>query len=285
VKGRIYHELLRPWITEETWGGRLLGGNTLFDVSIQAVTFITGAQLTIDDHMARRSLWIDLFPLQRIEDRVLPEDTVEITARWLNDEQNRREFLAACWAAVRHWDQQNRPEGAGIVPSLEGWSEIVPGIVQNMGWGDCLAPRSNTADGDLDTLEAKALIQAIIRQYREAGTCVSVDVMAVARENALFKHILGDLDLLVEDLDMRRGWRWKTKEENQIPTETEKRWQAARYRDEKVDSKWGKVWKRLAMENLEHKVDGRRYLFEKKGDRGIYHIIDLDARAGVALAG
>jgi hypothetical protein len=275
VRGRIYHELLRTWVTEDTRGGRLLGGNTMFDVSVRAVTFFTGAQLTIDDHMARRSLWVDLFPTQRIEDRVLPEDTVRLTARWLADGQNRREFLAAMWAAVRHWDGQNRPEGSGLIDSLEGWSEVVPGIVAANGWGDCLAARSNQTDGDLDTVEGRALIQAVIREFREVGTCGAVDVIATARRESLFKHVLGDLDLLIESLDMRRGWVWRTAEENRIPTRQEKAEQAARYRDERVDSRWGKIWKRLAMENLEHVVDGRRYLFAKRGDRGVYDIREL----------
>lgn len=276
VQGKLFAEELRPWALEDWWSGRILGVSQMFEVRLRTLTFFTGAKLGIDDHLGRRSLWIDLFPRRRKTQ--LPSGAVKIDAQWLANLQNRKEFLAAVWACVRHWDGQGRPMGSDVIDSLEGWSEVVPGIVASMGFGDCLAKRSNDETGDLDSAEAKKLIEAVIRKYRLDGSCTSIDVIATARIERLFVHILKDLDLLVADLDTRRGWRWQTVSADGQPTDGEKRRQAARFRDEKMDAKWGVVWKRLALEGIFHEVDGKTYLFEKEKTRAgtVYKITEVE---------
>lgn len=261
VVGKIHAPELRVWITEGHRAGRVLGGNRMFDVPVRAVTFVTGAQLTIDEHMARRSLWVDLFPTEQLASRKLPPDAVRITEGWMGDLENRRKFLAAMWAAVRHWDHCHRPRGSRMVDSLEGWSEVVPGIVAANGWGDCLARFEAPDAGDLDAMEAGELIRAVIREYGDRGVCDQADIISTARINGLFRHVLGELDLLVADLDTRPRWRWQAQDPDGIPTDVERRRQAARWRDERVDARWGKLWKRLACGGLTFEVDGQRWRF------------------------
>lgn len=287
VVGKIHAPELRVWITEGNKTGRILGGNRSFDAPVRALTYVTGAQLTIDDHMARRALWVDLFPDAQWTDRKLPKEAIRIDEKWLKDPANRRDFLAALWAMVRHWDHSGRPEGEGSVESLEGWAEIVPGIVAANGFGNCLARFEAPDAGDLDSMESRKLLTALIREFRERGQCNHVDIVATARTHGLFRHVLGELDLIVAELDCRRGWRWETKSPDGIPTDGEKRRQAARWRDERIDSRWGKLWKRLALAGLRFEVDGVKYRFgSRRSNAGaLFEIIPLsseDAVAGVS---
>jgi hypothetical protein len=211
---------------------------------------------------------VDLFPTRQLKDRKLPKDAIRIDAEWLHDIGNRKKFLAACWAMVQHWDYENRPKGSRLVESLEGWSQIVPGVVKCNGWGDCLAPFEQPDSGNLDEREGKHLITAIIREYQIVGRVTNVEVIATARLCGLFKHVLRDLDMVVAELEMRRGWKWKPNHDGSEPELEEKRRQAAGWRDESIDKRWSSLWTGLAFNGLTFAVDGYWWEFGKRKNDG-----------------
>lgn len=273
VEGKVYSPELRAWATAKSRGGRILGGNRMFQAHVRAATFLTGTQLKIDEHLGRRSLWVDLFPRQAAGERILPEDATVICGKWMDDDANRRMFLAACWACVRQWDEAHRPLGSrASLESFEGWSEVIPGMVMAMGWGDCLLKFEAPDAGDLDTAESVALVHRLIQEHAAAnggkGWCDSRDIISTARVAGLFRHVLGELDLIVEDLDGKRSWRWETKSADGEPTDGEKRRQAARWRDAQIDSRWGKLWGRLACAGRVFTVAGKQWQFGGRKSRG-----------------
>lgn len=264
VVGKVAAPELRVWITESNRAGRILSLNKSFDVTVRALTFVTGAQLKLDGHLERRSLVVDLFPTRQLADRVLPKDAKLIEEEWLLDVENRRNFLSALWAMVQHWDFQGRPKGAKLVASLEGWSRIVPGIVASNGWGNCLAPFEQPDSGNLDDQEGRKLIEAIIREYQLVGRVTNVEVIATARLHGLFKHVLRDLDMVVAELEIRRGWKWKLNHDGSEPNMEEKRLQASGWRDESIDKRWSSLWAGLAFNGLEFCVDGYWWQFGRR---------------------
>jgi hypothetical protein len=284
VEGKLYASELRQWATAKSRGGRAFHSQKKFYVDrVRSATFVTGTHLKIDEHLERRSLYVDLFPVLEAKNRRLPADAMEITDEWLDDPENRSRFLGCLWALVRRWDEANRPLGPRPkLASFEGWSRMVPGAVACAGFGDCLAPFEAPDAGGLDTSEAKQLVEALIKHHAKEfdgkGYADALDVIAEARKHRLFVHVLGDVDLIVQDLDRNPRWRWVANADGEELTMGQKLRQAARYRDAAIDSKWGKLWNRLACQGRTFVVDGRAFSFGRRDDTRTkrYDIVEVE---------
>jgi hypothetical protein len=268
MKGKIFSNDLNEWLTQPSRAGRILGGQEEFNVPVRTITLMTGAQLDLDDHLNRRAIWVDLFPRTPGNQRVLPTDAVRIDEDWFRDAGERSRVLSALWAAVRNWDGMNRPGPSRRVGSFEGWSGIVPGMVTALGWADPLTRFEAPDAGDSEGADMMNLVMELIRIYKiregSVGYVTPEDIIGQARLMGLFADTLQTVDEIVADLDSKKGHAWKTKSADGVPTDGEKRRQAARWRDKAIDRAWGAKWRRRAMAGQEFVVDERRFQF---GDR------------------
>jgi hypothetical protein len=268
LKGKLFSTQLNEWLTQPSRSGRILGGQEEFSVPVRTVTVITGAQLDLDDHLNRRSIWVDLFPRVPGSERVLPEEAIVIDEDWFRDPVQRGLLLSALWAVVRNWDGRNRPGATRRIGSFEGWSDWVPGMVGALGWDDPLKRFEAPDAGDSEGREMRELVVSVIRKYKvregAQGFCTPEDIIGEARIMGLFLDTLGTIEDVIEALNAKKGHVWKAASETEGPTDGERRRQAARWRDKALDRAWGARWKRRAMEGQEFVVDGKRYAF---GDR------------------
>lgn len=281
LKGKLYSNQLNAWLTAPSRDGRIMGTQDPFSVKVRTITFLTGAQLDLDDHLNRRSLWIDLFPKVPGSERVLPADAIRIDEEWFRDASERRKLLSALWAVVRHWDAAHRPGVKKKLGSFEGWSAVIPGIVEAAGWGDPLTRFEAPDAGDSEGRDIRALVTELIRNHAMAegakGYCTPEDILSRARLMGLFGDVLGTIEEIVADLEGKKGHAWETKSADGVPTDGEKRRQAARWRDRAIDRAWGALWKRRAVGGQEFVVDGRRFEFgdRRSGKERRYRIREL----------
>lgn len=265
-KGTVRNTDLNRWLTAKTWQCRVLGSKAIFKGPVFASTFMTGAQIELDSMISRRTLVVDLFPREKSRNRQLPEDAVPINDAFFENEDTRGKVLAALWSLVRWWDERGRPgmkecpELAGESPleSFESWSEIVPPIVATVSFGNCLRRFEAPDAGDTETREFEKLAELLIRKHcegREAATVTMEDVVAAARLAGLFVEHLGALEDVVRDLERMKGWTWDfpdeidemTGEEGEKAALEWKRQRAAGWTDKRLQSSWGKRFRKSAV--------------------------------------
>lgn len=288
---------LARWATTEMWPFRPMGQNReMMEADITKMqTVVAANRITVDRNIGRRSLMADLFPMQEAAEKKLPEGTQLLSAEFFADPENLNKLLSCYIALLRGWDDAGRPKSKDrSLESFEGWSEIVPAVIECMNLGSPLVPFVAAGSGDDDSRQMKRLVQMVIdrscfsevrgqRTPLAAVTVTMKDIVRIARENDLFVERLGALDQIYDDLNAKKGHKWKdvvdTRDAELIdddegpswpsmrdPTDAEKRSQAAEYIDEKVGSAWGKFFRRQA-------VDERPFLSTcgiayKFGDRG-----------------
>jgi len=138
VTGRIQSQIIEGFMTSPTWCGRVLGKTQMFQAENKATVFFTGNDCMLSPDVANRCLTVDLY---------IDEDDVQartiaapINDSWLMRRANRLKILSALWTIVRDWDQAGHPKPSGRVRvGFEAWCNLVAGMVEFAGFGDCLA--------------------------------------------------------------------------------------------------------------------------------------------------
>lgn len=271
---RIENQDLNRWLTASFWECRVLGTKETFKGALQAVSLMTGTQLTFGTHLERRLLMVDLFSRREAKDRVLPADAVELDDEFFREESNLNQVLGCLWALVREWDALGRPGSAqAAVPSFEGWSRLVPGMVEANGFRSPLLPMEREDVGNTDRFELRELVQALVLQVAhpqgatEVGHRVELgsrDVIRVARLNELFPDVLMTLDQVRSKLLTSKGFEFP-----KVPVpnagaddfsdremeDFEKEDWLAGWSEPRIDSSWSKRLKRNAMSGQEWDVE------------------------------
>jgi hypothetical protein len=276
---------LNRWLTCDIWESRTFGKNTeRREIPIEAVTLMTGIKFNLEGQLRRRTLFIDLFLRQSARERELPKDTILITSSFIRNPERRAELLAAMWALVRFWDDNDRRGyGAKALESFEDWSAVVPAIV-HPGFGDCLEAFEAPDAGDLMTTEFTKLATALIQRHcvdaqLERCQITMRDVIRTARLEGLFTKELWTLEQVMAELEQSNKFKWRTTDAHGEPilddkgmektveelTEAEKREQAAEWSNQSINSAWGKAFKRGAVDGQYFRVDGRFWEFGKRG--------------------
>lgn len=303
-KGTIRSTDLNRWLTAKTWQCRVMGTKQLFSGEIRAATFMTGAQLELDSMIARRTLVVDLFPHQKSRNRELPKDAIKLNDQFFDSEEMRGKILASLWSLVRWWDELDRP-GLKDIPDLreesplesfEGWSAIIPPMVGAASFGNCLKTFEAPDAGDTETREFERLAELLIREHavgRESGTVTMENVVATARKAELFVDHLGALDDVVNDLERSKSWDWKiptdlddfddTEEEKAKALEALKRDQAAGWTDKRLQSSWGKRFRKSAVTGQHFEVDGEVWEFgsRESAKKRVFPMTKVKAPKGV----
>lgn len=161
VKGMVQSQVVESAMTTPTWTGRVLGKSEMFEAAVTASFYFTGNQIKMSSDMANRCLFVDLY----VEEADVQERTIDtpIDDSWLMEESNRHDILTALWTLVREWDKAGRPKPTGKSRmGFEKWCDVIAGIVEFAGFGDCLAPRSDLEEGgDNESKDSAKLIAAL----------------------------------------------------------------------------------------------------------------------------
>lgn len=220
IKGFLANAQLEEWLTTPTWNGRVIGTGKSFSVEIQAITVMSGNQLTLGDDMKRRTLWVDLFADQAISKRVLPPDVVPMTKRWVM--QHRGEILAMLWAFVRNYFDAK----SGKVPkvnykaprslgSFEDWSDLVPHICLANTFFDPteepdLPDAGNTDEADREKTIVRAIEKFLLPSGRQSVNVTLSQMAGCARDVNGMVSVLGTMEDTLRDL--LNGKRWPKRE-------------------------------------------------------------------------
>lgn len=260
------------WATTPTWEMRPMHQNKRmekFDIT-KIVTIFTGNKITVNRNLNRRVLHADLFPRLTSDKREHPKDMILIDAAFLKNTANLNKILQAQWAILKLWDEMNRRGTKDRwKESFEGWSELIPGIIETSGLGRPLAEFEAPGAGDDDSRSMRMLVMSIIedhcmvlhsdgeKEFREAVTVTMSEIVGVARRRRLFEDRLGTIEDVMRQLEGMKSFKWKMVEEEDPfdpsktqlvePDEKAKEYQAAAYVDGKVGAGWGKFFRRMAV--------------------------------------
>jgi Bifunctional DNA primase/polymerase, N-terminal/Primase C terminal 1 (PriCT-1) len=191
VKGRIDLPSLEAFTTAHIWRDRMLGSNESFEGVNNVTTFITANGVTITEDLRRRILFVELhLSVERPEDRVFKRKLDETILRAM-----RPRILAACWAVIKHWDAQGRPQ-ASRTHSFPSWDSVIGGIVESAGFGCPFTPAAAAAVADEDGDSMHSLVAAM----KPGRRYTSKEVAGLCRAESAFVGLVG-----ASDFDMQRS--------------------------------------------------------------------------------
>lgn len=281
----INNQHLARWTTATIWEKRGMGQDSKITKSdiTKMITIFAVNRGRLNRNIARRTLQADLHPHQEARERKLPEGATRLDERFFSKQENVDKLLSATAALIRLWDECNRPASSdGPLPSFEGWSEIVPAIVQGAQLGRPLAPFEAPGAGDDDSRQMNKLAKGVIdsfcfelvqvpgsnertKRVLDSATVTMREIVSTARNLGLFTDRLGTTEQVRDMLNERNRFKWKDVEEEvqsdlmggqasirlREPTEPEKLRQAAEFLDSSGDmsgSAWGKFFRKMAMD-------------------------------------
>lgn len=165
VKRSLKSQALDMWITQPSWKGRRMGGQTGFEVPKQSVIYISSNHPKVDKDSDRRSLFCELFSehvdiSSRNFDRVLNDS-------WLKRPEVRSDILSAVWSLVVNWDQKGRPAGPRSLASFESWAALVGGICTAAGLPDPIDRSESVVAGDDESKDMKELVRLLASELLE----------------------------------------------------------------------------------------------------------------------
>jgi len=204
VKRKLTSSALDRWVTQPMWKGRYMGGQKGFEVEKQCVTFVSVNHVELDRDAMRRSLFVDLFIEDDVNDRRFE---IDIDDPYLQRDDVRARLLSALWTLVRHWAAKQdtagrRVEGMRQRAGFGEWSRVVAGIVNAAGFGDCLEP-PKLARGDEETRDFRDMVEILAKRLVESG-----EQMESMTLDELLTICDGE-ELFSSKLDRGEGGSWK----------------------------------------------------------------------------
>jgi hypothetical protein len=164
----------------------------MFEVINQATIFFTGNDCTVSADIANRCLVCDLF----VEEANVQEREVAhpISDAWLIKRENRLKILSALFGLVRHWDQAGRPKPTGrIRVGFEHWCNIYGGIVEFVGFGNCLAEPELEKDVNTELADMRVLVLELLKRNDDGRRRVEFSfqqIVNAAHEAGVFSWTL-----------------------------------------------------------------------------------------------
>lgn len=131
----------------------------------------SGNNMTVSPDLRRRGLMADLWNPMAGTERVLPKGVKLIDADFWADTRNRQMMLGACWAMLREWDKEGRPQKPGkLLGSFESWARFAPAVVWHVGgifkqeW-DCRKESGNEEIGDKKSRDFAKLAEWAVKEH------------------------------------------------------------------------------------------------------------------------
>lgn len=286
-RGKVASEDLHRWLTAPEWSCRILGTKDRFQGPLYAATLMTGNEIRLGEDLERRTLQLDLFARVAGRDRVLPDDAVILDDDFFASEESMGEVLASLWSLIRWWDDNARPKTRSRpLNSFEGWSRVIPAIVECAGFGNALAPFDAPDSGNDEGRELRKLMLLVLKELvvpRPADWPADEDhvtmvplskVTAIARRERFFQERLMTIEAVLATEEEKGGFKFKkpasmSDYEQRASAELQKtvphpdvyevqdaaerlarREQAAEWHGSKVGSWWGKFFKKRAANGL-----------------------------------
>ena len=163
VKTKVQSQVIEALMTAVTWTGRILSRSEMFDATNTATLYFTGNQIKMSGDLQARCLFVDL----RVEEANAQERRVEapIDDSWLMKTENRRAILTALWTIVREWDKAGRPKPKSKTRlGFEQWCDVIAGMVEFAGFGDCLAEPKLEDAGDNEEMQMNAFVHYLAQK-------------------------------------------------------------------------------------------------------------------------
>jgi hypothetical protein len=186
LRGQLNSPALEAFVTAPTWTDRLLGVSEVMSGPNTATVFITSNGLTITPDWRRRSLFIELhLAEERAEDRVFMRP-LSVPAL----QSMRPQILAACWALVKHWDEQGRPGPSRSHSAFSAWAATIGGIVECAGFGCALQTANVAIVADEDGQNMRLLTA----QMAPGIPYTAGDLVNLCRTHSIFDSLVGSSD-------------------------------------------------------------------------------------------
>ena len=241
IPGAVFSNALNRFITAPAHTARKYGDNSeMFRVPAVTQVFLTGNNVEITRDIQQRALIGELFLKVDAESK---KHNFEMTAQWLGRPEQRARLLASCWAFVRGWIEQEKPNASGIKHRAPEWSNLVGGVLDAaLGLGAseiAFAVPDLPFAGDRNTDEMRKLLMALAdeveahfndwhsaqaelededRRPWPGKSITTTDVVRKARELSLLLEIVGaDEDKPPKAAELRKLGRrlekWRGKED------------------------------------------------------------------------
>jgi phage/plasmid primase-like uncharacterized protein len=181
--------------TQQTWSGRLLGGNDLLKCPNSAQVIFTVNNLSATTEIARRS------PRTRLESphpsshkRPLSSFKFPNIRDWML--RNRIEFLTAIYAITKYWIDLGCPPPAHgrYLPSFEGWSETLGGIFEAAEIEGFLEGQDEYTDSLDDEAENMDALLNLWWSFKKDGVVTPSDLLKSSELKEMLLHILGPVN-------------------------------------------------------------------------------------------
>lgn len=276
VSGLVKNNDLNRWITSPVWAFRYMHSQRTGSVLNQKLTLLTGNQATLSEDLTRRSLMVDLWSSELAMDRQKRITNV-IDTEWLSDPKNRADMLSALYALVKHWVEAGAKNYSTLIPSFEGWSRIIPGIVTAAGFA-CPLQKPNVQDaGGKQEVEFLRMLEAAVRDYDPPGgwkVGESRDILLndwcrLARSIGVFHSIIADAPTMREVLDAKPTLYKPVfdKDGGQRPlTDRDRDEQSHLYMDKSQQTKFGGMLNKFYRGQIRD-IGGRRFQFASREAR------------------
>lgn len=297
-RGYLQNELLNSWLTSSTWDGRILGGPLQFSAALRGMTLLAGNQVRLSEDLGRRTLIVDLFLEESVQERELPEGAVELTEGWVLDPVNRGRLLSALYTLVREYYEPTEallqePVKTRVIASFVEWSGLIPKIVVAAGYADPTQRVKLPDAGSNEESDRAALVREMIAAHLILPGVNAVrvrldDLAVMARRKGIFCELLGTVEDVERELDAKRAWpeglfpshdslgNLDGGEMRRKPlTAAERRSLAERYLTHAQCTSFGYRMRKAA--GMVFGVEGRRFVFGAREDsrRSEFHIREV----------
>ncbi len=142
--------VLAAALTGRTWGGRLLGQNTVLNAAPRCLWLANGNNPRTSGELTRRIVYIRM--IAQVEDPAARGGfRIANLIPWC--EEHRPALVAALLTLIRAWIVADRPGGDANMASFDSWARIVGGVLAVAGVNGFLANRE-TLDEDANDEDA-----------------------------------------------------------------------------------------------------------------------------------
>ncbi|MFZ4695810.1 MAG: hypothetical protein ACOYMV_11850 [Verrucomicrobiia bacterium] len=193
IRGHIASQLIEGFFTAPIWKGRILGQTKMFEAENAITVFMTGNDCTVGPDMAYRCLICDLF-VEEANARDRKSIKHLLDDAWLMERKNRHAILSALFAIERHWIAAGCPPPTGAPRTgWEAWCNVIGGLVQFAGFGDCLAEASLDNAVDTETADMRALVKHLYDAMPAGESQVEMPfqrIVNLCHEEGLFDWVM-----------------------------------------------------------------------------------------------
>lgn len=153
--------VLAAALTGRTWGGRLLGQNTVLNTAPRCLWLANGNNPRTSGELTRRIVYIRM--IAQVEDPAARGGfRIANLIPWC--EEHRPALVVALFTLIRAWIVAGRPGGDANMASFDSWARVVGGVLAVAGINGFLANRSKLND---DANDEDAACCGLVEEWAE----------------------------------------------------------------------------------------------------------------------